>query len=97
MSNKFISAIFNIIEHLIESELTNTSKQLILRYLDTAGKVKHAAKARQVIQRYTQSTIPSLESIREKSKKQELEALDHLVLKMEYQARTMDETDHEET
>ena len=70
MSNKFISAIFNIIEHLIESELTNTSKQLILRYLDTAGTMKHAAKARQVIQRYTQSTIPSLESIREKSKKQ---------------------------
>jgi hypothetical protein len=91
MNNKFISAILNIIEHVTKSELTNTSKQLILSYLENTGAYKHADKARQVIRRYTQNDIPSLESIREKSKRQELEALDHLILKLEYEARKLDE------
>lgn len=91
MDRKFITSIFNIIEFLLETELTVTSKQLVIRYLDNSTELKHADKARQVIGRYTQSQVPSLETIREKSKQQELTALDHLVLKMEFQAKKMDE------
>jgi hypothetical protein len=91
MNNKFIASILNIIEHVTKSELNNTSRQLILRYLENADAFKHADKARQVIRRYTQNDIPSLEAIRDKSKKQELNALDHLVLKMEYESRKLDE------
>jgi hypothetical protein len=91
MNRKFISSIFNIIEFLLETELTITSKQLILGYVNSSTELKHAAKARQAIQRYTQNQVPSLEAIREKSKQQELTALDHLVLKMEFQAKKLDE------
>jgi hypothetical protein len=45
-----------------------------------------AHKARTAIWKYTQTVLPSFESIRQKSTSQKLDRLDHLVLKMEYEA-----------
>jgi hypothetical protein len=91
MNDKFMISIFNIIEHITESELTNTSKQLITSYLKDSKYIKNADKARGAIERYTQTQIPDLVSIKQKADKQMLDAIDHLVLKMEYEARKTDE------
>jgi hypothetical protein len=82
----FLIAIFAIIEHLNQSELTTTSKKLIINYVNEAADVSAAEKARAAVRRYTQIVLPSLESLREKAKTKKLDPLDHLVLKLEYQA-----------
>jgi hypothetical protein len=82
----FLLAIFAVIEHLNKSELTTTSKKLIIAYVNEATGLSLAEKARIAVRRYTQTVLPSLESIREKSRTAELNALDHLILKLEYEA-----------
>ncbi len=82
----FLLAIFAVIEHLNKSELTTTSKKLIIAYVNEATGMTFVDKARTAVRRYTQTVLPSLESIREKSRTVELDALDHLVLKLEYEA-----------
>jgi hypothetical protein len=93
MNGKYLDSIFAIVEYITESELSNTSKQLIIRYLEDTARLAHAERARLAIQRYTQNQIPTLDAIRKKSKTEELDTLDHLILKMEYQARGLDETE----
>jgi len=85
----FLIAIFAIIEHLNQSELTTTSKKLIINYVNEASGRTAEDKARAAVRRYTQIVLPSLASLREKAKSKKLDALDHLVLKMEYQASRM--------
>ena len=83
----FLLAIFAVIEHLNRSELTTTSKKLIINYVNEASGQSMIEKARAAVHRYTQTVLPSLEALREKdARKQKLDALDHLVLKLEYQA-----------
>jgi hypothetical protein len=82
----FLLAIFAIIEHLNKSELTTTSKKLIINYVNESKEPIASEKARAAVRRYTQIVLPTLESLREKSRTKKLDALDHLVLKMEYQA-----------
>ena len=82
----FLLALFAIIEHLNKSELTTTSKKLIIAYVNEATGVAFVDKARTAVRRYTQTVLPTLESIREKSRTVELDALDHLVLKLEFEA-----------
>ena len=82
----FLLAVFAIIEHLTRSELTATSKKLIMAYLNDASELPAAEKARVVVRRYTQTMLPSLASIRQKARTMKLDALDHLVLKLEYEA-----------
>jgi hypothetical protein len=82
----FLLAVFSVIEHLNKSELPTTSKKLIIAYLNEATGVSYSEKARIAVRRYAQTVLPSLESIREKSRTVELDALDHLVLKLEYEA-----------
>ncbi len=82
----FLLAVFAVIEHLNRSELTTTSKKLIIAYLNEASGVSYSDKARIAVRRYSQTVLPTLESIREKSRTTELDALDHLVLKLEYEA-----------
>lgn len=82
----FLLAVFAVIEHLNKSELPTTSKKLIIAYLNEATGVSYSEKARVAVRRYSQTVLPSLESIREKSRTVELDALDHLVLKLEYEA-----------
>jgi hypothetical protein len=82
----FLLSIFAIIEHVNKSELTTTSKKLIIAYVNEASGLTFVEKARTAVKRYAQIVLPSLESIREKSRTVELDPLDHLVLKLEYEA-----------
>jgi hypothetical protein len=82
----FLLAVFAIIEHLNKSELNTTSKKLIIAYVNDAKNLSYADKARTAVRRYTQTVLPALQSIRRKARTAELDALDHLVLKLEYEA-----------
>ena len=79
-------AVFAVIEHLNKSELTTTSKKLLIAYVDEASELTAVEKARSAVRRYTQIALPTLDRIREKSRTGKLDALDHLVLKLEYEA-----------
>ncbi len=83
----FLIAVFAVIEHLNKSELTATSKKLIMAYVKEGAGDSTIEKARSAVRRYTQIVLPTLESIREKSNRAaKLDKLDHLVLKLEYEA-----------
>jgi len=82
----FLLALFAVIEHLHKSELTTTSKKLLIAYVNQASGASYSDKARRAVYRYAQTVLPSLDSIREKSRTVELDALDHLVLKLEHEA-----------
>jgi hypothetical protein len=82
----FLLAIFAVVEHLNRSELPTTSKKLIIAYLNEASGLSFVEKARAAVLRYTQTVLPSLHSIQEKSRTKKLDRLDHLVLKLEYEA-----------
>ncbi len=82
----FYLAVFGIIEHLTKSELTTTSKKLLITYLEQAEGDSHAERAREAVRRYTQTVLPTLDSIRGKHQTMELDDLDDLVLKLEYEA-----------
>jgi hypothetical protein len=82
----FLLALFAVIEHLNKSELTTTSKKLLIAYVNEASGVSYSDKARIAVRRYSQTVLPTLDSIREKSRISELDALDHLVLKLEFEA-----------
>jgi hypothetical protein len=82
----FLRALFDVIEHITESGLRNTSKSLLMSYLQDAPGHTLAEKARFTVEHYTQEQIPDLETIRHKNKSEEISPLDHLVLKLEYEA-----------
>ncbi len=82
----FYLAVFGIIEHLTKSELTTTSKKLLITYLEQAEGDSHSDRAREAVRRYTQTVLPTLDSIRGKHQTMELDDLDDLVLKLEYEA-----------
>ncbi len=82
----YLLAIFAVVEHLNKSELPTTSKKLIIAYANEASGGSFMEKARAAVHRYTQTVLPSLQSIQEKSRTQKLDKLDHLVLKLEYEA-----------
>ncbi len=82
----FLLALFAVIEHLNKTELTTTSKKLIIAYVNEAAGQDRIEKARQAVQRYTETVLPSLDSIRKKAKTIKLDKLDHLVLKLEFEA-----------
>jgi hypothetical protein len=81
----FLLAVFAVIEHVNRSELTTTSKKLIIAYLNEASQETMVDKARSAVLRYAQVVLPTLESIRQKSQTKKLDRLDHLVLKLEYE------------
>ncbi len=72
-------------------ELRNTSKKIILNYLNESRHPQLIYRARAAVVRYIQDDIPSLEEIREKSRISELDAVDHLILKLEYEAQRLQE------
>jgi hypothetical protein len=82
----FILSVFAIIDHLNRSELTTSTKKLIIAYLNEAAETGPAEKARAAVYRYAGIVLPSLDGIREKSRTAKLDKLDRLVLKMEYEA-----------
>ncbi|RPJ07742.1 MAG: hypothetical protein EHM28_06175 [Spirochaetaceae bacterium] len=89
LDRAFCFSVFAIIERLLKSEITNTSRQLIVNYIEEADGDTYSEKARAAIFRYSNEKIPSLEEIRNKANaqsKDSLSILEHLVLKMEYEA-----------
>jgi len=81
----FLLAVFAVIEHLNRSELTTTSKKLIIAYVNEATGEELVDKAREAVRRYTETVLPTLASIRAKARTVKLDKLDHLVLKLEYE------------
>jgi len=81
----FLLALFAVIEHVNKSELTTTSKKLLIAYINEATGETPVDKARAAVRKYTETVLPSLESIRTKAKTVKLDKLDHLVLKLEYE------------
>ncbi len=86
----FLLSVFAVIEHLNKSELPNTSKRLIINYVNAAEGAGPAEKARAAIWKYTQTVLPTLDAIRQKSTSQKLDRFDRLVLKMEWEASRLD-------
>lgn len=91
MNGPFLSTVFSLVEFLAKTTLTTTSKKLLMAYLEEASEGSPAGRVRSAIRRYMQTEVPSLDEIREKSKTQELSKLDHLVLKMEFEASRLPE------
>ena len=85
----YLISIYKVIEHIIAKDLLDTSKQLIRNYIEGSREMSPAAKARDAITRYLQADIPTLDEIRKKSTIAKLNRLDHLVLKMEYEAELL--------
>jgi uncharacterized membrane protein len=85
----FLTTVFDLVEFLSRNTLTTTSKKLLITYLNEAREGGWADRARSTIQRYIQKELPSLEEIQEKSRTMELSKMDHLVLKMEHEARRL--------
>jgi len=81
---QFQHAIFAVIEHLSKAELTDHGRKLVINYYNESVMKSPVEKAREAITRYISEPLPSLEQIREKSAHQELDELDHLILKLEY-------------
>ena len=92
LEKDFYNTVFNIIDYLTKSQLTVNSKKLIIVYITDSLESLFSTKARAAIKRYTNTDIPILEDIRKKSQAQELSALDHLVLKMEYAAKRLQDS-----
>jgi hypothetical protein len=84
---EYLDSIYRLVEHIIEHELLDTSKRLLINYIERSPEPTMAEKARAAVVRYLQKSIPTLDEIRSKSKTTDLNELDHLILKMEYEAR----------
>lgn len=84
----YFKSIFNVIEFIVMTELTDQGKHLIASYAQRSVAPTAAGKAREAVIRYTQTDIPlpSLAELRAKKNVSELDTLDHLILKMEYES-----------
>jgi hypothetical protein len=91
-TDRYLRAIFTIIEHLIRIELSDQGRGVIENYIESAAANDMAEKARYAIFRYTQAELPSLDDIRKKNKTESLDMMDHLILKMEYEAKQLNES-----
>ena len=86
-----LHAIFETAEFINEAELTNTSKHLLMNYYDESVGLPAVDRARQAVIRYTQcGSLPTLEEMRKKTPA-ELSRLEHLVLKLEFEAKKVDD------
>lgn len=84
-----LEAIFRLAEFLINFELNNRAKRLIVHYLNESREADLGGRAREAVRRYTQMEFPSVSRIKEKNREEELNVLDHLILQMEYEAKQL--------
>ena len=88
----FLHAYFDLVEHMTRMELRNTSKNLLLNYINESAEPSLIERAREAVRRYLQDDVPTLEEIQAKSRAgEELNELDHKILKMEFEARRFEE------
>ena len=83
-----LQAMFRLTEYLIDFELGNRARRLVVHYLNESRKPDLTGRAREAVGRYTQLDFPGIAEIKEKSRR-ELCTVDHLVLQMEYEARQL--------
>jgi hypothetical protein len=85
----YLRSVFSIVEKIIHIEMSAQGRGVIENYLDSAEADDFAEKARYAIYRYTQLDLPSLEDIRKKNKTDQLDEMDHLILKMEHESKQL--------
>jgi hypothetical protein len=78
--------VFELIENMGKTELSDSSRHLIAGYWSDAAGESPADRVRATVHRYLGQDVPTLEQVREKSRTSRLSALDHLVLKMEFES-----------
>jgi hypothetical protein len=83
---RFYNSFFELVEMITANTINVSSKRLLMNYIVEAQDAQLGQRARSAIRRYMQKELPSLDELRLKSKSEELSRLDHLVLKMEYEA-----------
>lgn len=70
-------------------KISDQGRVVVLNYLQSAEGLPIAERARAAIYRYTDLKIPTLDEIKKRHGQQELEKLDTLVLRMEYEAKRL--------
>ena len=56
---RFLNSVFAVIEHITKAELTNTSKRLVISYINQSTRLPLLERARQAIIRYTSANLPA--------------------------------------
>lgn len=84
----FLNSVYRVIEHITAAELTNTSKKLVINYINETVGSSLADRAHQAIVRYTQTDIPGPEEIRAGAPGS-VGVLERLILDMERRAREL--------
>ena len=91
LEKNLLHAVFAVVEFINKAELPIPGKRLIMSYFDGAGGDTSSAKAREAIIRHTGCRVlPALADLRNKTVSQ-LDKLDHLVLKVEFEAKKLDD------
>jgi hypothetical protein len=79
----FLQSVYALVEAIAEMELSDTSRHLILAYIQDAEGPDLSSRARSAISRYLQAELPGAEEIRGRRKVGALTRLDELMLEME--------------
>ncbi|MBT3276255.1 MAG: hypothetical protein HN368_24115 [Spirochaetales bacterium] len=87
----YLRSVFAIVEKLVHMEMSDQSKAVVENYLDSSSAAGFSEKAREAIYRYTEVKLIELNAIREKNESTNLQEMDHLVLKMEYASRALEQ------
>ncbi|MCX7029973.1 MAG: hypothetical protein NTU62_07610 [Spirochaetes bacterium] len=90
---RLLNAIFELVERFTKAELTNSGRRLLITYFRSSPEDTVAARARGAIRRYAQWEPPSMEDIRERHRAGTMEDLDWRVLKVENEARKLEEAE----
>ena len=88
---RLINAIFELVEQVTGAELSSAGRKLIVTYFRESGEPALAGKARRAVRRYAQWEPPSMDVIRERHRAGSLDELDWRVLKVENEARKLEE------
>jgi len=90
---RLLNAIFDLVERFTKAELTNSGRRLLITYFRSAPDDAAAARARSAIRRYAQWDPPSMDEVRERHRAGAMEDLDWRVLKVENEARKLEEAE----
>ena len=85
---------YELVERVTKAELTNAGRRLLIAYFRSAAEEAPVLRARAAIRRYAQWNPPSMDEIRERNRAGAMEDLDWRVLKVENEARKLEEAEH---
>jgi hypothetical protein len=86
----FLNAVFAVIEFITKAELTNTSKKLVISYLNQSTDLPLVERAHQAIARYTQTRIPAPDQGRQEAQPPHM--LKQLLQRLEGEASRLRDT-----